>query len=483
MWPCAALAQIKEGDIRVSSFGESLVTTHKSYIQASAVYNLIPANFREFSTGSGVTSAEDQLFKVSTGTTAGGYAAIQSFRSLNYRMGEGAVARFSAIFNSGVADSWQGVGLISVGDEISFGFNGTEFGVWHRYRGLPEVRNLAVTTPAAGAETLTLTLNGVAYNIPVTAGTVQKNAWEVASWLNTNQSLWQADQLDDDVIVTALNDGPKTGSYSVSSSGSAAGTVTQTTAGVTKTSDFIPRTAWNKDRATWLDPTKGNIYQVVYQYLGFGDISFFVENPETGLFDLVHTVPYANSATSPNLRNPSLRTGLYAVSLGSTTDIVVKSGGFGAFTQGDQEPTRNSRSATNTATIGSAAFTNILTLRNRKTYNGVFNQVEVQPIRVTVANEGTKNITVKAIATSSDAFEHDFQTAGTDLISDVSTSATTGISGRELDSIVVSPGQSGKIEFADIRLPPTLKLSIVAKQNSGGSAASVSAALVWREDL
>ena len=64
-------------------------------------------------------------------------------------------------------------------------------------------------------------------------------------------------------------------------------TVTQ----VTVTDTWIPQVSWNQDpfngtgaSGVVLDPTKGNVYKIQMEWLGFGDINFFIENPNNGDF-------------------------------------------------------------------------------------------------------------------------------------------------------------------------------------------------------
>jgi len=466
-----------------TAFGEVNVAQNRPFIQATASYNLIPANFREFTSGTGTTGAENKMFKVTTGTGVGGYGAIQSFRALNYKAGEGGLARFTGVFPNAVADSWQGVGLLNLGDELSFGYNGTEFGIWHRYNGLAEVRTITVTgATGGGGETLALTLNGVQYDIPLTSGTVQHNAYEIANWLEANQSVWSADQVDDTVIISAKSDGAKSGTYTYGGSTST-GTIAQNTAGVTKTSDFVAQTSWNVDTMSTLDPTKGNVFQIEYQYLGFGDIRYSVEDPESGQFKLVHIIKYANNNTTPSLGNPSLKAGMYAVSLGSTTDLSVFVGSFGLFVQGFEGRTRNPRAFENTQTV-TTSFTNILTLRNRETYNGYINQVEIEPTLLTVSSESGKNVEVEIRATSDTAVEQNFVAAGTNLVSDVDTSAVTVTNGRLITAFTLAQQSTIAINLQElrIRLPPSLHLVVQAKVTSGANA-NVSGSLTWYEDL
>ena len=468
--------------IPLTGFGEVNVAQNRPYIQSAPLYNLIPSNFREFTSGSGSTGAEDRMFKVSTGTSVGGYGAIQSFRALNYKPGESGMVRYTAIFESNVASSWQGAGLIGIGDELSFGYNGTSFGIWHRYGGLPEVRTITVTGNAGGSETLTLTLNGTAYSIPLTSGTEEHNAYEIADWLNANQSVWGADQVDDTVIINSLSDGAKSGSYTYSSSTST-GTIDQNTSGVTKTSDFVAQADWNGESIASLDPSKGNVYEIQYQYLGFGNIFFHVEDPTTGIFKKVHTIRYSNKYTTPSLINPSLRTGLYCVSLGSTTDLIVRTASFGAFVQGQKQNTRNPRAYENTQSV-STSFTNILTIRNRRTYNYLNNQVEIEPRLLTISSESTKNVEIEVRSAVNTGAEHNFTAFGNNLVTDVDTSSVEVTAGILLAAFTLSGGDSASIDLMslDIRLPPSLNLVIQGRVTSGSSS-SVSASLVWYEDL
>lgn len=468
-----------------SAYNEQLIAQNYAYIQSAPVYNLIPANFRTYTTGSGTAGVTDKMFSTTTGTSVGGYGAIQSFRALNYKSGLSGTARYSAVFpTGGIAGSWQGVGLINLGDELSFGYSGTSFGIWHRYNGLAEIRTITVSGAAGGSETLTLTLNSVAYSIPLTTGTTVHNAYEIAAWLNneSNQTIWSADQLNSTVIISALSDGAKAGTYTFSSN-TATGSIAQTTAGTTKTSDFIAQNSWNQNTFPDLDPTKGNMYSIIYKYAGFGNILFFIENPDTGTPTLVHVIKYTNRNSTPNLGNPSLKTGLYCVSISSTTNITVQCAGISAFMQSIPELTRNPRAYVNSQTVTSS-FTNILTIRNRRTYNGLFNQVEIEPKYLTIASESSKNTEFELRSTTNANVEQNFTSVGTNLVSDVDTSSVTITTGRLLLAGSIAPGETLNLNLTELRIrsPPTLQLVIQARI-TGGASSSVTGSLVWIEDL
>lgn len=466
-----------------TAFGEVSVAKLTPFIQTAPVYDLLPANFRSFNSGGGSAAAENRMLYAKTSTGVGDYGAIQSFRSLNYKPGQGGLARFTALFETNVANSWQGAGLINLGDELSFGYSGTTFGIWHRYGGLAEVRTITVSGAAGGSENLTLTLNSVGYTIPLTAGTVDHNAYEIAAWLNSNQSVWGAQQVDDTVEIIALSDGAKSGTYSFSSS-SATGSIAQVTAGVAKTSTHIPQTSWNVDQKQTLDPSKLNVYQIKFQYLGAGAIKFYVENPDTGDFDLVHIIKYANANTTPSLGNPSLRMGLYCVSLGSTTALTVRSASMSAFVEGEPENTRNPRAFANTQTLSTTNETLVLSVRNTRIYNGYANQVEIEPLGVSLANETNKNVIVRVRAAESFGVEQNFSDLGANLVSDVDTTAAAITSGTTLANFIVAPGGQADKNLKDflIRIPPTLQIAITA-QRTGGASGDVTASLTWYEDL
>ena len=101
-----------------TAFDEIKAPQSVPYIEGASTYGLIPANFREFTATGGSAGVEGRLFKVSTGTSVGGYGAVQSFRSLPHRAGQGVTGRFSGYFASNAALSWQGIGFISLGEEM-----------------------------------------------------------------------------------------------------------------------------------------------------------------------------------------------------------------------------------------------------------------------------------------------------------------------------------------------------------------------------
>jgi hypothetical protein len=457
------------------------VVQNTSYVLASPVYNLLPSNFRAFTATGGSTAVTGREFTVTSGTSAGGYGAIQSFRSVKFTYGHSVINRFCARFPTNVAQCWQGVGLISLTDEVSFGYNGTDFGVWHRYGGEVEVRTIQVTGAAGGAENATVTINGDPYTVPLTNLSVQGNAFEIAAYLDANATGYFAEQLDDSVFISAASDGAKSLTWSFSSA-TATATVTRNTTGVTKTSDFTAQADWSGEAPTGFDPTKGNTYEIAFQG-GYGDIHYYIYDTTNNYFHLAHDVLSKNLRDSPTLNNPSMKAGLYVASTGATTSVTTYCAQLAGFAQGANNPTRNPRafSASKTATT---TLTNILTIRNKRIYNDLVNQAEIVPILMGLATESGKNTEFELIANATLAGTTNFQDTGTNLLSEYDTSGTTVTGGRFLAAFEISGSGSSEVNLRDlfIRQPPTLSLTIAAKISATPNAL-VSVSLTWLEDI
>ncbi len=490
-----------EGDLEVNirspktGFGELNVAGNTPVVQGVATYNKLPDGFIGFTAVDGSAFAEDQMFVCDSGSTAFGYAAIQSQRSVTYSPGIGSLARFTAKFDSSAANVWQGVGLINLGDELSFGYSGVTFGIWYRHNGRAEVQTLTVT--GAAAEDIALTLNGTEYNFALTGATVNDNAWEISKYLNTNTTVWGADQIDNTVIINSRSDGSKPGTYILSGLTTVSGSFAQNVSGVTKTSVFTPQSEWNMDvmdgtggasnkTGVDLNPQKGNVYQITYQYLGFGNITFLVESPLTGEFEKVHMLRYANSETVPSLGNPALKMGAYCADVSGTlsSPIRVSCGSLAGFIQGEQRRTKNTRALTNTSTV-TTSFTNSLSIRNRKTFNGYINQTEVLPDTISFANEGTKSleVTVSLLRTTSGVQDYQLINGDeNDSVVDFDTTTSTHTEGILIGALVVSPTSTSTIDLGakNTILSPGDQLIIQAKKASGAST-EVSVSLSWYE--
>ena len=168
------LAMTGEGHAEVAihdpllPFGSVHTENLRPVFQTDAVYGLNTGLVDSRSATGGTASASDSMFLCQTGTSVGGFSVIQSRKRLRYRAGQGAICRFAGLFTTGVANSYQLMGIGHAEDGYYFGYQGTNFGIFTVKRGVREVRTLTITTGSSTAENMTVTLNDTAYTVAVT---------------------------------------------------------------------------------------------------------------------------------------------------------------------------------------------------------------------------------------------------------------------------------------------------------------------------
>jgi hypothetical protein len=171
---------------------------------------------------------------------------------------------------------------------------------------------------------------------------------------------------------------------------------------------------WNGDKvdgtagtAFELDPTLGTPMMIKYPYLGYGDIMFFIQNPATAEWVLVHTIQYANTTASVQLSNPSLQILGFTENSGNTTNKTMYVGSIGVFISGMRNFASNPKWAADSAGmvtpgtgIKSMGTTEscLLNIRNCTTYNGVKNRGAIRLNSISVsASSNNSNLIVRLL--------------------------------------------------------------------------------------
>lgn len=476
----------------LSAFGELETVQLQPTVQIDALQGILEDVHETLTGPSGSVTIKDdhggKEFHCQSGTSVGGYGILRSQSVVRYRPGQGSRLRFTARYGAPVNLSTQRAGAVNAGTELSFGYNGTSFGILYRTAGRLEIQTLSITTPASGNETLTLTLDGNEYTISLTSGTAAHNAFEIVED-NSFSATHNAYQNGSTVIFTSKAVGDETGSYTFSSDGAAVGSFVETGAGKAVNDTFINQADWNITPLTSesdpfiLDPSKGNVFQITYQYLGYGDITFWVEDPATGQFIPVHEIGYANNNVVPSLDTPVFKIGWFAASLGATTNTEI----FGASAMGAIDGTLNFLKRpvghANTKTNVGTTLTNILSIRNRPTINGYINSDPVRLASVSVAVDGTKTATAEIHINPTVAGEpnwtyHD----STQSIVEYDLAGTTISSGTELFDFSLGKTDSFTVNLLpyNLYLNRTDVVSIGVKTSSGTTEATAS--ITWVED-
>ena len=494
----------------ISAFGEPYAIPIIPQIQLDSIYGITNDVFQTYTSGTGsFAGANNAMFEVRSGTSVGGYGVLRSKRFLRYRPGQGSLCRFTAMFTTPVANSVQRAGLANQENTLMFGYNGTRFGALRATGGKAHITILTIDTAPTGSQTVTITLDGTAFTVAVGAGTASQTAAAIANRVG-GYTNWLVEQVDNTVVFLANGLGPKNGTFSMSSTGTgtlAAGTFSTKQAGVTQTNNWYYQDEWNIDvldgsgdpvtnpSGMLLDPTKLNVYQIQFRWLGAGMVTFSLEDQVTGQIIPVHTVHYVNQNVRPHLDNPSFKIGYVATSAGSTTDLVVKGASMMGAIEGEvrQNELNRAFSVSKTSLNSSGSLYHLMTIRNPLVTiggvtqeNGTFaiNTKELILKDISVAQQGNDPATIFIFfepTSFSGTHVYSTQQKNNALHSTVDGTLNASTDAAIAQFILGVNGES-QYKLSDFRIPVPPGSYVSIGISSTASIAKVSAALVWSED-
>jgi hypothetical protein len=219
---------------------------------------------------------------------------------------------------------------------------------------------------------------------------------------------------------------------------------------------FTPRADWTDPLgvAITFDPTKLNVYQITFQWLGAGEIRFYIEDKAFGSFVIVDRIQYANTFVETSMRNPSLRIHAHVKNDGNTTNLTLSTPSASAGMEGDDtsRALRALGAIDNTVGIAANVETPILSVRAPTTYEGSQNRLSIFGYRFSFAAYGTGNLIanfrVRVGATLTGASWVQAVPGGSPAEYDISATALTG-GELILSDTVIGPG-SGAIGLSDL---------------------------------
>ena len=164
---------------------------------------------------------------------------------------------------------------------------------------------------------------------------------------------------------------------------------------------WVAQSSWNGDKCdgtgpstfNW-DKTKGCVCQIKYPYLGYGDITFWVQNPTTARWILCHIIRYNNSTSTIQIGNPNLHFYCQSINSGNNTNLTLYCGSVGFFLAGDRSYVGNPKWALDNSKTTITTETNIFTIKNATTYNGVTNRSLIRFNSVSVASTSNNGVAV-----------------------------------------------------------------------------------------
>ncbi|GAA0126423.1 hypothetical protein UT300019_23260 [Clostridium sp. CTA-19] len=339
----------------------------------------------------GTATQGDSMAILSTSTANNGSSKIATRKVLRYSPGLGGLARFTAVFTTGVTNSQQIIGLGDDTDGFYFGYNGTDFSILRIQNG-------------------------------------------TSNWIS--QTNWNVDKMN--------GTGPS---------------------GMT------------------LDPTKGNVYTIQFQWLGFGVINYYITSTTTGQPILVHRIQYPNTAIVPSVYNPSFPLTAKVVNSGNTSNVVLKTPSAMAFCEGDGYSqaiiTRNS--AANSVSLSTPTNQNGLTILNTSTFASKVNRTRIRLDFVSTSVQGERAVLFKLVrnATFGTTLSYTPINANTSVIqySTTQTSATGGIQIFSFESPINS-GSQLFLNSLNITLAPGETLTL---QVTSGNSTQLDCSFSWEE--
>jgi hypothetical protein len=166
---------------------------------------------------------------------------------------------------------------------------------------------------------------------------------------------------------------------------------------------WTAQSAWNGDKCdgtgasgfNW-NKTLGNVMMIRYPFLGYGAITFWVQNPVTCEWILCHTIQYPNSSASVQVSNASFPFYANATNAGNTTNLTMYCGSVGVFITGVREYLQ-SQWAIDNSKSSITTETNIFSLRNCTTYNGVTNTgvIRLRSLTCSMSGASTPTCTIR----------------------------------------------------------------------------------------
>ena len=504
MWPASAAGEqsVIQGGVPVSeneplytrlahsdeaAFGGLAVTELQPILQGKFTHGrldtqttetLVEAAARSSVTVSGYRGA------LTTGTASGDYAVLRSRKYATYTPGEGMVARFTAVFAEPTTNVWQLAGPGNTGNGFQVGYKGTTFGVIYRTGGRSETASGTVTTASTGGD-VTITLPNInpttfavedtGYTITLddatgAASTTNYTAADIVKKLYANATFvlyWHAEAAGSVIRFLYRGSAALTGGShtfaNVSAGAAMSGGISVLLAGVANdyTGD-VAQASWNGPGASLFvdqDWTLGNVFQIQYQWLGYGNVNFYVESPVSGRFELVHTIRFPGSSATTSVEDPNMHME-FAIynALGAASARTMHIGSFMMGREGPRTHTAPLHAASVTKNpAGSSADTALITLRNRWVEDSGYNNYSIltpREISLGTAKQSgsTRNTTFKIIldATNPVTSTSDYPTFtddGGSAQTDTTQALVTG--GTVIRSIVIGSDSSETIDLGD----------------------------------
>jgi hypothetical protein len=232
-----------------------------------------------------------------------------------------------------------------------------------------------------------------------------------------------------------------------------------------------------------IDPSKGNVFDIQYQWLGYGAITYNVEDPKTGLFIPFHRIEYSNTSIKPSTEfgsNPVL----IRVETNETTSTppVIRTASLFGYLEGELVYTGPTFGASGTKTGIGTSQTNLVTLKNETTYKTKTNKISIKTKGISFSAEGSQPVVFQVRKNATLGGTPSFSSISTESVISKDNAGTTVTGGTLLASFTLNKVGSIFVSERDFEafLAPgeTLTFSAAVAGGNSDTVASVN----WVED-
>lgn len=484
----------------VSTFGELLVVSPYATAQGDFVYGINDRTFMSGTYGNSTITENGNIAVLTSGTGSNSYSFLRTRRTVRYRPGQGSLIKLTAIFSTGTVGNDQLAGAGNETDGYYFGYSGSNFGIFHIENGYRSIQKLSITGNNAVNTTASIVLNNITASVPLLTGNSSSLANQVSKYdffnIGTDGG-WQTMVIGSDVLFIANNTAPLTGTFSVSG---LTGSFTTKVTGAISPVTFISQSAFNIDTVDGtgtsllnLNPQNGNVYQIGFQYLGFGNAIFQIENPETGHMTPVHMIKNANARTAVVLKNHNVAPRWLTrntVSNGTGPNVTLKGASCAGFVEGALNLglfPKFALSTSKTLTLSNTQYP-IITIKTNKVHRETIDclgQISLVKLSVAAAASSSKFSTCYVYKNATLGNDAVFKYVdSTRSIVSYDTSATTFTNGVLVYSFTLSGADSlaDNLMGYDFTSTNGETFTIVMESNDGAATNTPSVSVTWSEE-
>lgn len=484
--------------ISQGAFGDQIVANLSQEIALMFNYGIDSDLINTLTQNSGAVTTLNSRMLISTGTTANSLAVVRSLDFLRYRPGYGGLARFTLGVTTGITNTEQTAGVGNEEDGLFFSYRDhdesgiPDMCIVRRYFGAREIRYLTITVGSNAANNVTITLNGTVFTVAVSnnSGAANQTATNIATNFSSND--WIATAHGNIVAFRAIYAEAKGGTFSFAAGSTGiTASLTQKVVGIAANEEVIPSSSWNYDKADGtgtlpdINWANGNIFQIKYQWLGYGMIQFYIEDPILGRFIRVHAIEYANSNTFPTVGNPTFPFYFHADNGATTSNISMFTASCGGFVEGSTSRATggNAKTYTTSGSCGSSG-TLLASLYNPNNYKNKNSRIQVSVSDISVS--AADAVTFRFYKNSALTGTASWVSIGTNSAMYYDESST-GYSGGDLSCAIRAEHQTNNsltstdLGNSFLTLHPDETLSIVATSDAG--TVKVGCSINWVEYL